>query len=228
MKNPRFYGLPHAEFRPSQCDAIQKISALHESGGGIIFVDSPVGTGKSGIATALGHFDTVTVMTSTLELLAQYEKIYGFTAIRGRQWYPCVYNKKIDKWNGQYAPTAFDCHFSKMHECPAASECPYLEAKYAVIGARRSVMTYRYGALSSSIAKRPGFLVFDECDTAVREIVAHAETLIDNAEIHQLFNIPAHGVFKANSQDCTKSGKIPANVANFLFCFLFVNSVAVE
>lgn len=181
-KDPRWFGLPHNTFRPSQYDAIQRIKQLHDSGGGVLFVDSPVGTGKSGIACALGTFDKVTVMTSTLELLTQYEKQYSFTAIRGRQWYKCVYPKKLQSWQGQYPPTAFDCHFPKMVNCPAASECPYIKAKIAALTAQRAVMSYRYGALSSSMARRGGFLVFDECDVSAREIIAHSEMTIDEGE----------------------------------------------
>lgn len=181
-QDPRWYGLPHATFRPSQFDAIQRIKKMYDSGGGIIFLNSPVGTGKSGISTALGVFDKVTVMTSTLELLTQYEEEYGFKAIRGRQWYPCVYKKKIDTWRGKYPPTAFDCHFSKMMQCPAAGECPYLRAKVEAISAQRAVMSYRYGALSSAMARRGGFLVFDECDVSAIEIISHAEMTITNDE----------------------------------------------
>ena len=182
MNNPRSFGLPHDSFRPSQLDAIQKVIALHRMGGGVLFLDSPVGTGKSGIACALGSVDKVTVMTSTLALLTQYEQGYGFTAIRGRQWYKCVYPKKVQSWKGQYPPTAYDCHFAKMTNCPAANECPYIKAKVAALTAQRTVCTYRYGALSSSLARRPGFLVFDECDVSAREIIAHSEMIITNEE----------------------------------------------
>lgn len=82
--DPRWYGVNHQAFRPSQFDAIKRIKKMYDNGGGIIFLNSPVGTGKSGISAALGAFDKVTVMTSTLELLTQYEQEYGFKAIRGR------------------------------------------------------------------------------------------------------------------------------------------------
>jgi hypothetical protein len=183
--DPRWYGLPHSELRPVQLDAISKVYELHKSGGGVIFIDSPVGTGKSAIASALGAFDTVTVFTSTLELLSQYEEIYGFSAIRGRQWYSCVYPRKLATWKKPLPPTAYDCHFSPMQSCPAASECPYLHAKWTGLVSRRLVCTYRYGAISQSLQRRGGFLVFDECDVSAKEIVGHAEMLITNEERQQ-------------------------------------------
>lgn len=189
--DPRWYGLPHSSFRPSQFDAIVKTIDVHKSGGGTIFIDSPVGTGKSGIACALGAYDKVTVLTSTLELLAQYERIYGFTAIRGRQYYPCVYQKRIDRWNKPGKPTAFDCYLPKMKDCPVADKCPYLNAKYAALSARRSVATYKYGSLSKAFAERDGFLVFDECDTSVREITSHAEMKITLEEC-KYWKFPAY------------------------------------
>ena len=178
--SPRQYGVPHDSWRTSQLDAFNKIAQLHGAGGGAVFAELPTGSGKSGVATALGFFDNVTILTSTLSLLDQYAAQYNVAIIKGRQEYRCVLQHKVDDWKRKYkiTPTAHDCHFVPMQRCPSAAQCPYLQAKYKALHSQRMACSYKYASLSHSIRERSGILVFDECDTSVREMVSHAEMLI--------------------------------------------------
>lgn len=176
--NPQILGLPHTSWRPNQYAAYQTALALHRSGGGFLFTEQPTGSGKSGVATALGAHDNITVLVGTLNLLDQYHSQYGFSIIKGRANYECGDVQKIESWRMLYnsLPTAADCHYPDMHNCGFAQEgeCAYLNAKEEALGAKRLAVTYPYAMLSRSIAKRKGILVCDEAHSLPDEIISFA------------------------------------------------------
>jgi hypothetical protein len=176
MPTPKDYGVPHSTWRPAQWDAIQQVQALHNNGGGTVFAELCTGSGKSGVATALGAIDKVTIFTSTLSLLDQYAAQYGVDIVKGRQAYPCALRSKVELWRSKYGmiPTAHDCSFDPMHRCPAAAQCTYLAAKTKALHSQRMACSYKYGTLSRSLHGRTGILVFDECDTSVGEVVSYS------------------------------------------------------
>src|SRR4030042_2630241 len=129
--SPEAYDVPHTTWRPSQFDALKSVQANYEAGDKFSVMELPTGTGKSSIATALGRFAPVLVLVHTLSLLDQYAEKYNFSVVKGSQEYECVLDSKGDSWRSKHnrIPTAADCHFDKMSECPVYAECPYILAR---------------------------------------------------------------------------------------------------
>ncbi len=179
-EHPSHFGVPHDSFRDSQWDAIDKAhSALKNPSKKFIFAEAPTGVGKTAIAAALGRYEKVTVYVSTLGLLDQYRREYGFAGVKGSNNYPCVLPKKVEAWKAVGTePTAMDCHFDKMWDCPVAQQCSYLIEKQRAIKAQRTVVTYAYGSLSRSIMGREGILVMDEGHGAAEHILDFANFTI--------------------------------------------------
>jgi Rad3-related DNA helicase len=198
--NPRKHGLPHDFWREEQRDAFEKCLNVAKDGGGNVVIEAPVGVGKSGIATALGSTDYTTVVVSNHGLIDQYSRKYGFSPIYGRQEYPCVLNEKVNEWKSKYdlKPTAADCHYENMNDCPMAYLCPYIEAKNRAIQARRMVCTYKYAALAEAVQNRPGILVMDEAHNAVEDLLDVAASQITDAERREYnfdpFPLPQYGL----------------------------------
>lgn len=172
-QSPRKFGVPHDWWRPEQKHAFELVAKINDEDGGNVVIEAPTGVGKSAIATALGSSDYVTVLVSNHGLIDQYEKRYGFSAIRGKPSYPCVLSKKVNQWRKTIGitPTAGDCHFLHMNDCPEAWQCPYLVAKSEAIQARRTVCTYKYAGLTDAIQDRPGILVMDEVHNSVEDML---------------------------------------------------------
>ena len=186
--NPRHSGVPHDEWRNGQYDAL---NWFEQNGRAFTFLELPTGIGKSAIPTAIGSRDDVTVLVSTLGLLDQYHEQYGFDIIKGRSNYLCVLSGKVDLWKrqGKPDPTAAECHYSKMNECPERINCPYLRAKEIGIASNRLAVTYKYAFLSFPVRKRTGVLVCDEAHELVNQIIGFSEFKITE-RIRQKWDLP--------------------------------------
>jgi Rad3-related DNA helicase len=186
--NPKDLGIPHDEWRPNQLALFEKVK---QHKGEFIFGELGTGSGKTGIASGLGHKQKVLAVVHTLALLTQYEQNYGFSVVRGRQEYPCILEKKVDTWREKFMrlPTAADCHFSKMNECPVAGTCPYLLAKHKALRADRAACTYRYVGVSELMKSRTGHLVLDEAHDAVEELIRFNKFSVNN-EVVGWYNLP--------------------------------------
>jgi len=114
------------------------------------------------------------VLVHTLALLTQYERDYGFDVVRGRQEYPCVHEEKLAIWKRKYhqEPTAAECHFTQMHECPYSGKCAYLLAKAKALRARKAACTYRYAGVSKFMQQRTGHVVMDEAHDSAEELIS--------------------------------------------------------
>jgi Rad3-related DNA helicase len=192
MNNPRDLGVPHDEWRPNQLAAYQATKEIFDTGETKhVFLELGTGSGKSGIATALGAHQPVVVLVQTLSLLDQYEEAYGFEIIKGRQEYDCVLEEKTREWKAKtgFAPKASDCHFPKMHDCPVAHRCPYLIAKQRALSSKRMACTYRYASLSHKVAEREGIVILDEAHAAGEEVLSFAEFNMTE-ERRRKFNLP--------------------------------------
>jgi hypothetical protein len=182
--DPRKLGLPHNEWRPAQYDAFIECLNIHNSGGGIIVEEAPTGIGKSGIPTALGFFDNVTVLVHNHGLLKQYRDVYGFDIVMGKPEYPCVLKGKVDSWKRTYGfePTAAECHFGDMYQCPSSHHCPYVMDRDIAMASNRMACTYKYAALSESVQERTGILVCDEAHDFYEEMMSIASFMMDDNE----------------------------------------------
>ena len=168
--NPREMGVEHDEWRPNQLAMLRKVLESEQE---FVFGELATGSGKSAVATALGHNEKVLVCVHTLALLTQYEERYGFDVIRGKPEYKCVFEPKVRKW-GAFGepPTAADCTYQPMTKCSVFKQCPYQLAKLKAFASQRAACTYRYAALSSMAQTRSGYLIFDEAHDSVEELIS--------------------------------------------------------
>jgi Rad3-related DNA helicase len=152
--------------------------AQEKTGQHIIMLEAPTGTGKSAIATAVGHHVPVTVVAGTLALLDQYRDNYGFAVIKGKQEYLCSNTEYIKKWGREGfrgMPTAADCPFGRMTDCPFVGECRYVAAKTVGKRSRKLALTYSYATRAPWIVEREGVLVLDEAHESVEWMLASGE-----------------------------------------------------
>lgn len=191
FESPHEFGVPHTEWRPSQKEALQYVLQQFEQDQRFVVCELPTGVGKSSIATALGRDRQVLVLVHTLSLLDQYAEKYGFSVVKGTREYACVNPERVDLWQERYQkrPTAADCPFPKMSECPVAEECLYLQAREKALAATRMGCTYKYASLSPQVQRRGGVVVLDEAHSAADEILDSEEFVIHEQE-RQRFNFP--------------------------------------
>lgn len=197
VENPLELGLPHPKWRPSQYNAYSNAKRIYENGGGSVVIEAPTGIGKSGIPTALGATDNVTVLVHNHGLLKQYEAVYNFDIIMGRQEYPCILESKVEEWKTSFGlvPTAADCHFTSADMCPVGHRCPYVVARNKALSSNRMACTYKYAALSEAIHDRAGILCFDEAHDCYEELLEFSKFELDDrtAQDYKLPKFPLVG-----------------------------------
>lgn len=190
--SPTEVGVPHPEWRPNQLDALQKIIDLILIGDiAPVFEELPTGSGKSSLPTALAHYKPVLVLVESHALLDQYARSYGFKVVKGLASYSCILPKRVDAYKMRFgrAPTAAECAFKKMSECPIADRCPYLVARDAALASPRMAVTYAYAMLSQLLFRRQGITVCDESHLAAEIITGLCETTISQTFL-QKFALP--------------------------------------
>ena len=172
MRNPRDVNVPHDEWYENQIRALSTVLGNNDR---FMFFEMPTGSGKSAIPTALSSSNKVLVTVGTLNRLSQYENEYGFDVIRGRSSYPCILKKKLEEWKSKgKEPTAADCHYTPMRDCPSAMTCPYIVAKDRGLASDRLAVTYKYAFLSRLIRERTGIVVCDEAHESAEQIIGFA------------------------------------------------------
>lgn len=144
---PSDWGLPHDSWRPGSFEAVQWALNSH---GHFLLLQAPTGSGKSGIATAISQFkDKVVVLTYSKNLQHQYEDIYGWPLLMGKNNYPCVHDYALAD------ATAEDCFYEgEMSSCEARMECPYANAFWDAIASPRVCMNYALWLSIRNIIKK--------------------------------------------------------------------------
>ena len=149
--NPHSLGVPHDEWRGHQYETVKWIGQTH----GTLIIQAPTGSGKSAVASALGHYGQVRCLTHTINLQQQYESIYDFEPLYGLRNYPCELIHGL---------TAGECVYSEaMYECPVKHDCEYLVRREIVSKAQRQSLGYAYFMVANWIWEHPTeFLYCDE------------------------------------------------------------------
>lgn len=179
-QSPHDWGVPHSNWRPNQLSALQQVIESLDGDTKHILLELPTGSGKSGIATALGKTERVIVYVHSLALLDQYVEKYGFTGVKGMDNYSCVNSAVVKPFLEKHkrVPTVAECPMEKMEMCPVYSMCPYIEAREAALQSRRMVCTYPFALLSVKTQFRRGIAVWDEAHSAVSAILQFSTTEI--------------------------------------------------
>ena len=124
VKSPKSLGLPYVDWRTNQADALKRLDE-HETG--LLCLQAPTGSGKTGIALAWGisggeSGKRTLILTQRNTELTQYENVAGFdhqhvAFIRGQRHYHCLLRGDKDHQAGD----------SDLPDEPCKSEKPYCD-----------------------------------------------------------------------------------------------------
>lgn len=180
-------------FRPGQAEAVEKIRAAFSRGVKTVFLDAPVGSGKSLInllvaRSMLGAY----ISTPQVILVNQYgadtqfgAKFSGLAAtLYGRRNYPCNYLTSLPEEEGgrRYATAeGAPCIYLQgwPRDCPDFRGCHYYDAKASAQAHTQTVTTLAYLLLgirsglenpNSGWRERP-LLVIDEAHNLAEDLV---------------------------------------------------------
>lgn len=180
-------------FRPGQAEAVQRIKAAFDRGVKTVFLDAPVGSGKSLINLLVAR-DMLGAYVSTPQviLVNQYgadtqegAKFSGLAAtLYGRRNYPCTYVQTLpDEEGGRPFATAEHAPCTYLdgwpRDCPDFVSCPYYSAKRLAQAHTQTVTTLAYlltgirfglGNPASGWTERP-LLVVDEAHSLAEDLV---------------------------------------------------------
>jgi len=183
------------QLRPGQAEAVAKIKSAFERGVKTVFLDAPVGSGKSLINLLVARdMRGAYISTSQVILVNQYgaDTAQGAKFSRlaqtlyGRRNYPCTYLQSLSPEDGgrPYATASgAPCTYLPRWpvECPSYSVCPYYSAKRLAQGHLQTVTTMAYLLTgirnglefpSSGWRERP-LLIVDEAHGLAEELVRH-------------------------------------------------------
>ena len=139
--DPRFWGLPHDEFRPHQLESIRWV--LDTEGFGLL--EAPTGSGKTGIAAATAKVGRTIAVCRTKNLQrVNYGDMYGAAVVFGKGNYRCVHgdNPRASAAECLYQGKSMDA------ECRCSGRCPYLLAKWKALRADFASLNYAYFMLT--------------------------------------------------------------------------------
>lgn len=167
--DPRALGLPYQGWWPHQREAVEQVIAHFDRGVRVVVLESPPGTGKSGIAagviSAMGKRGLI--MVSTKALQDQYERQVGnsgdlldllsdsntqafLALLKGRGNFPCVRPSFDTRYTGMDL-TAEDCTHSSDNPCEVrwpghriSVECAYFRQVERASRARIVCTNYDY------------------------------------------------------------------------------------
>ncbi len=147
-------------FREHQEEAIKEILNQMENGKKFIFLDAPVGSGKSLINLLVAKTNSGYITSPFVNLVNQYKNdIYGGKfnglgkVIMGRNNYDCVYLQEVMHIANATADEGpcidrdsiyFGSKGERLKHCPLADKCPYLEAKKEAMQDNAVVSTLHY------------------------------------------------------------------------------------
>lgn len=159
IPSPKQLHLPHDDWRPGQYEAVQ---AIQNSSKPIVFLDAPVGSGKSAVGLALGsRGKSVRALTFTRSLQAQYATYPHTHALYGLNAYPCELLGNI--------MNADMCAFGdNMLKCDHAANgrCQYVRHREITRMSNRQALSYQYYFNASWVHKENAVVDYLYCDEA--------------------------------------------------------------
>ena len=165
MKTPQYWPFQS----PPRENQIKALEWLEKQTAKYLFVEMPVGTGKSNLGIAYGQFlgGKSYILTPQRILQAQYEQSFEG-------------NEKVDLCSF-YGKSNYECQ-SKNTTCdvgsivkPECPSCPFKIAKRRAVSARNTVLNYKLALLQfaygqKSFGKR-SLIVMDECHTLENHLI---------------------------------------------------------
>ena len=213
---PREFGIDHDNWRPGQWESVDYIL---NSPYRIIGLNAPTGSGKTAVASAIGHNDGVTAVTFTKQLQQQYMGGYHFQTLYGRGNYECTYHSTVGGLLAEMdipVMTADGCTFQFPASCPSYNVCPYFVAKNNSIKSNHVVLNYAYysqilksstNVVSSSDRR---FVYLDECHNIPALLMSITEMTYNAAQLSKeglpmwdarVMRVPSQSVRKSKSRE---------------------------
>jgi len=164
---------PHDSFRPYQRETLEKISQYYSDGYEYVILESPTGSGKSGLGVCAGmYYGASFLITSQKILQQQYINDYGsddVCVLKGRSNYPCILVEK-------YTCAEGECLTG--YKCQKKGDCLYEVAKERAKVAKVALMNYSYFLhimnYTPSFAERE-IMILDECHNCEDELMGFVE-----------------------------------------------------
>jgi|SRR3990167_5659842 len=178
-ERPSNYGLTHNDWRKGQWEATQTL--LKKPVGSVIFLQAPVGSGKTAYARALAERLGATACMKTKALQEQYRELYDFDMLFGRGNYPCVHNGRA-----YVEASAAECLYElQMDKCEVADKCPYLIQKAITQQSHKRALNYAYMLTSRWVKDKKwstGYLVLDEAHILPDEVLEFVSCTVKESE----------------------------------------------
>jgi Rad3-related DNA helicase len=185
--------MPPLKLRPGQAEAVASIEAAFQGGARTVFLDAPVGSGKSLINLLVARdLRGAYISTPQTILVDQYDRDTQTHAkfadmaktLYGRRNYPCPYVRGLpESAGGDPTATAEGAPCPQpplaLASCPSFEECPYYNAKREAQDHAETVTTLAYLLIGirfgldnpkSGWAPRP-LLVVDEAHGLAEDLV---------------------------------------------------------
>jgi len=208
--------------RKNQRKIIETIIEQYESGKTNVVIQSPCGSGKSVIASAVAnYFNTAYFLTSQKSLQHQYNDELNMSTIYGRSNYICNANRKLN---------CKQCTGTKV--CKVVSSCSYLNARNnGFFNSNLTVINYSYslnvtktcvnynGSFRKLQAPRE-LLVCDEAHVTELELINYSTLALTNYDINKyklgsVFSIPKTNVSDVNKIQWLFESVFPRAEAEF-------------
>lgn len=194
---------PFKEPRPNQLESVKEIIKSFSSGNNIFILESPTGTGKSGVAYTVGNYllEKNKIVDDPLDIVNKFgEKfpkclIITHSKSLQQQYSDSFKNKNLKTiWSSE----GFECidPDKKIHDitygtpgcskskCEYYNNCPYIIQKKAFLNSKIGVCNYHYFLTNEVMKTR--YLILDESHNLEKILCDIAEIQISN---YLFFNI---------------------------------------
>jgi len=205
LPSPAELGLPKKfkEFRSQQSAAIERIAQSDKK---VILLQSPTGSGKTGIMAGLGKYlkKRIVYACHTKQLQSQVVSDFPYAVeLKGRANYPCVRGGKFTcaectRKGGSSKARCEDCKYQDCDErfpkgthktCPCKPDCPFeiqkAEAEAAEMAILNTPLYLNEINFTQSFQDRP-WVVLDEGDLTERALMGFIGVSITAHQIKQL------------------------------------------
>lgn len=152
IDSPREWGLPpHITcWREHQLETVQWCTAVS----GLALLESPTGSGKTGIAKAMSRNHRLLAVAKTKLLQQTVYLEHGFSVLMGKSNYRCLYDPRC---------SAEDCPFDHPDECEFEQRCPYRCAARRAMASKAASVNYSYFLTTKPAWQKRTFMFLDEC-----------------------------------------------------------------
>ncbi len=166
----------------------------------VFVLDCPTGTGKSGIAVAVGNETKSYLLTESKSLQDQYLREFpnSVASLKGKGNYPCMVNRNF---NVETAPCQINKRF--VTKCLEDNPCYYYEARKIAMMSKVFLTNYSYfftASKGNDRMKRPT-IICDEGHVLSEKLADFAKIVISVPYLRREYEIDALGDLTFSAKD---------------------------